>query len=120
MIVTVAVAVAAACLVATTLMYRWHQTLAGSGCHMGLLTQMLRLHINPAYLHAHVPTYFPPLPLCSGQNTQTPPPLYTPEQIASLSPATHAYSFWEGVPLSGKQAFGRLFRSAKSMRVRVG
>ncbi|WIA23123.1 hypothetical protein OEZ85_001460 [Tetradesmus obliquus] len=38
------------------------------------------------------------------------------EQIASLEPCSHAYSFWEGVPLSGKQAFGRLFAQARSMK----
>jgi hypothetical protein len=38
-------------------------------------------------------------------------------QVASLEPCSHAYSFWEGVPLSGKQAFGRLFRQAKTMKV---
>jgi hypothetical protein len=38
-------------------------------------------------------------------------------QIVSLEPGSHAYSFWEGVPLSGKQAFGRLFRQARSMKV---
>jgi hypothetical protein len=40
-------------------------------------------------------------------------------QIASLEPASHAYSFWEGVPISGKQAFGRLFRLAKTTKVIV-
>jgi hypothetical protein len=38
-------------------------------------------------------------------------------QIASLEPCTHAYSFWEGVPVSGKQAFGRLFAAARTMQV---
>ncbi|KAF8056137.1 hypothetical protein HT031_006488 [Scenedesmus sp. PABB004] len=38
------------------------------------------------------------------------------EQVASLEPASHAYSFWEGVPLSGKRAFGRLFRAARTLR----
>lgn len=38
------------------------------------------------------------------------------EAIASLEPATHAYSFWEGVPLSGKRAFGRLFRASRTLK----
>jgi hypothetical protein len=38
-------------------------------------------------------------------------------QIPSLDPGTHAYSFWEGVPYSGKKAFGRLFRTSRSMKV---
>jgi hypothetical protein len=38
-------------------------------------------------------------------------------QIAGLEPATHAYSFWEGVPRSGKQAFGSLFQEARTMKV---
>jgi len=38
-------------------------------------------------------------------------------QIASLDPGTHAYSFWEGVPYSGKRAFGRLFRTSKTLKV---
>ncbi|PNW79759.1 hypothetical protein CHLRE_08g365550v5 [Chlamydomonas reinhardtii] len=38
------------------------------------------------------------------------------EKFASLDPATHAYSFWEGVPASGKRAFGELFAKSKSLR----
>lgn len=38
------------------------------------------------------------------------------ERMASLDPATHAYSFWEGVPLSGKAAFGRLFAESKTLK----
>jgi hypothetical protein len=41
-------------------------------------------------------------------------------QIASLNPGTHAYSFWEGVPHSGKKAFGRLFRTSTTMKVGRG
>ena len=40
-------------------------------------------------------------------------------QMATLDPATHAYSFWEGVPPSGKHAFGRLFASSKTLVVSV-
>ncbi len=38
-------------------------------------------------------------------------------QFATLDPATHAYSFWEGVPTSGKRAFGELFAKSKTLRV---
>jgi len=43
----------------------------------------------------------------------------THTQVASLHPATHAYSFWEGVPRSGKAAFGRLFAASKTLKVCV-
>ena len=36
-------------------------------------------------------------------------------QFSTLEPATHAYSFWEGIPLEGRAAFGRLFRSSASL-----
>jgi len=38
------------------------------------------------------------------------------ERVESLDPATHAYSFWEGVPRDGKAAFGRLFRTSQSLK----
>ncbi|KAF5841966.1 hypothetical protein DUNSADRAFT_10137 [Dunaliella salina] len=38
------------------------------------------------------------------------------EEVPSLIPATHAYSFWEGVPHSGKAAFGRLFATSKTLK----
>lgn len=38
-------------------------------------------------------------------------------QIKTLDPATHAYSFWEGVPETSRRAFGRLFRASKSLQV---
>lgn len=38
------------------------------------------------------------------------------EKVASLEPATHAYSFWEGVPQEGKDAFGRLFARARTLK----
>lgn len=41
-----------------------------------------------------------------------------PRQVASLDPGTHAYSFWEGVPREGKAAFGRLFRTSRTLKVR--
>jgi len=37
-------------------------------------------------------------------------------QVASLAPATHAYSFWEGIPEAAKRAFGRLFAAAPDLR----
>ena len=41
-------------------------------------------------------------------------------QMESLDPATHAYSFWEGVPPSGKQAFGRLFAQSSTLKASLG
>lgn len=38
------------------------------------------------------------------------------EKVQSLDGCTHAFSFWEGVPFSGKEAFGRLFAASKTMR----
>ncbi len=38
------------------------------------------------------------------------------EKVRSLDPATHAYSFWEGVPVDARVAFGRLFASSRSLR----
>ncbi|GMH45995.1 hypothetical protein BSKO_13959 [Bryopsis sp. KO-2023] len=38
------------------------------------------------------------------------------EEIQTLDPYTHAYSFWEGVPQTGKNAFGRLFRKSETMK----
>lgn len=40
-------------------------------------------------------------------------------QIKTLDPATHAYSFWEGVPEDSRRAFGRLFRASKTLQVRL-
>jgi hypothetical protein len=37
-------------------------------------------------------------------------------QVATLDPCTHAYSFWEGVPIDGKAAFGRLFAASRTLR----
>ena len=39
------------------------------------------------------------------------------EQVTSLQGATHAFAFWEGIPSSGKSAFGRLFADAASLQV---
>ncbi|GAB4821524.1 hypothetical protein N2152v2_008570 [Parachlorella kessleri] len=38
------------------------------------------------------------------------------EQMKTLDPCTHAYSFWEGVPLDGKAAFGRLFAASRTLQ----
>lgn len=38
------------------------------------------------------------------------------EDVASLTDCTHAYSFWEGVPPSGKEAFGRLVTASPNIR----
>lgn len=37
------------------------------------------------------------------------------EDVPSLDPATHAYSFWEGVPFEARAAFGRLFSASKTL-----
>lgn len=34
----------------------------------------------------------------------------------TLNPATHAYSFWEGVPASARRAFGALFAKSSTLR----
>ncbi|DBA79533.1 TPA: hypothetical protein ACH3X1_008235 [Trebouxia sp. C0004] len=38
------------------------------------------------------------------------------EKIRTLEPATHAYSFWEGVPINAKCAFGCLFAASKTLK----
>lgn len=38
------------------------------------------------------------------------------EKVATLDPATHAYAFWEGMPPSAKEAFGRLFTSSSTLQ----
>ncbi|BDA45886.1 hypothetical protein COCOBI_07-6730 [Coccomyxa sp. Obi] len=38
------------------------------------------------------------------------------EEVKTLDPATHAYSFWEGVPEDSRRAFGRLFRASKTLQ----
>ena len=37
-------------------------------------------------------------------------------QVKTLDPCTHAYSFWEGVPMDGKAGFGRLFAASRTLR----
>ena len=32
-----------------------------------------------------------------------------------MNPATHAYSFWEGIPISSRQAFGKLFLLSETL-----
>ena len=36
--------------------------------------------------------------------------------MRSLDPATHAYSFWEGVPVDARCAFARLFAASTTLR----
>eukprot|EP01024_Parvocaulis_polyphysoides_P035217 TRINITY_DN3116_c2_g3_i2.p1 TRINITY_DN3116_c2_g3~~TRINITY_DN3116_c2_g3_i2.p1 ORF type:complete len:347 (+),score=29.02 TRINITY_DN3116_c2_g3_i2:142-1182(+) len=38
------------------------------------------------------------------------------EDVSSLDPVTHAYSFWEGVPIEGRIAFGSLFAASNSLQ----
>lgn len=40
---------------------------------------------------------------------------FSTKQVGTLDPATHAYSFWEGVPASGKAAMGRLFAASSTL-----
>ncbi len=40
-------------------------------------------------------------------------------QVESFGPATHAYSFWEGIPVSARCAFGKLFTDSSHMKVCV-
>jgi hypothetical protein len=35
--------------------------------------------------------------------------------MRTLDPATHAYSFWEGVPVCARRAFGRLFAASATL-----
>ena len=37
------------------------------------------------------------------------------EKIDTLDPATHAYSFWEGVPVTARIRFGQLFSTSKTL-----
>lgn len=37
-------------------------------------------------------------------------------QMRTLDPATHAYSFWEGVPVDARCAFARLFAASATLR----
>lgn len=41
------------------------------------------------------------------------------EDIQSLDPATHAYSFWEGIPDASRCAFGHLFRDSSTLHTVV-
>lgn len=36
--------------------------------------------------------------------------------MRTLDPATHAYSFWEGVPVDARCAFARLFAASSTLR----
>lgn len=38
------------------------------------------------------------------------------ECLRTLDPATHAYSFWEGVPVDARVAFGSLFAASSTLR----
>jgi len=37
------------------------------------------------------------------------------EDVPALTPATHAYSFWEGIPTDARCEFGRLFRESPTL-----
>jgi hypothetical protein len=38
------------------------------------------------------------------------------EQVKSLDPVTHVYSFWEGVPVDARAGLGRLFRESTTVQ----
>lgn len=38
------------------------------------------------------------------------------DQHGTLDPATHAYTFWEGVPVKARCAFGSLFARSSTLR----
>lgn len=38
------------------------------------------------------------------------------DDVLSLDPATHAYSFWEGVPTRSREALGRLFLRSQTLK----
>eukprot|EP01026_Neomeris_dumetosa_P056851 TRINITY_DN5207_c0_g1_i4.p1 TRINITY_DN5207_c0_g1~~TRINITY_DN5207_c0_g1_i4.p1 ORF type:complete len:399 (+),score=52.02 TRINITY_DN5207_c0_g1_i4:210-1406(+) len=38
------------------------------------------------------------------------------EEVKSLEPGTHAYSFWEGVPVEGRIAFAQLFANSDTLK----
>lgn len=40
-------------------------------------------------------------------------------ELNTLDPATHAYSFWEGIPEEGKRAFGALFTRSRTCKAVV-
>jgi hypothetical protein len=39
-------------------------------------------------------------------------------QVESFGKASHAYSFWEGVTVKGKEGFGKLVSESKYIQVR--
>lgn len=39
--------------------------------------------------------------------------------MRSLDAWTHAYSFWEGVPVDSRRAFAKLFRASKTLQVPI-
>lgn len=60
------------------------------------------VHTLPLQLHCAVMHALPAVVPC--------------QQVGTLDPATHAYSFWEGVPATGKAAMGRLFAASSTLR----
>ncbi len=52
-----------------------------------------------------------------GLSPPSPPPPLPPPQVASLEPATHAYTFWEGIPHEARASFGQLFARSRTLRV---
>lgn len=107
-----------------------HSQSASDHGHRRARTATHRPPLHPSSVtHTLAPCAFAcsvnPFPLCLTHSTHTYTYTHmhmythipTRAQFASLDPATHAYSFWEGVPASGKRAFGELFAKSKSLRV---
>ena len=91
---------------------------AGKRRSQRLLCPALVLHTRPAPATLpHPRTACRAVPPCPRPPFQLPPALcHPPLQVGTLEGSTHAYSFWEGVPIEGKAAFGRLFAAAGSLR----
>lgn len=60
----------------------------------------------------------PYVPNASRPNGPCPPEVHCTavEDWDTLEPATHAYSFWEGIPVEGRRALGRLFVKSRTLR----
>ena len=54
---------------------------------------------------------------CCHDLSRTPGSASFSAQVKSLDSWTHAYSFWEGVPVDSRRAFARLFRASKTLQV---
>eukprot|EP00955_Chlamydomonas_euryale_P101391 365340-Chlamydomonas_euryale.AAC.12 len=70
-------------------------------------------------IHPHLPPPLSPSQAPGTASVAAPSPkvhCLRIEDMPTLEPATHAYSFWEGIPEAGRQAMGRLFARSRTMR----